>query len=207
MFERKDTYEIPEGMRELEEERWPGFGYRGSCELHPECYISPKSQIVGEVKLGYHAIVMHGAVLRADSAPIVIGAESNVQENCVLHEGRGFPLTIGEHSTVGHGAVLHGCTVGDNALVGMGAVVLDGAKVGNNALVAAGALVPMGMEVPEGYMAVGVPAKLRGPMTPEDIAKNITSYSEVNLIEAKSMLAEGLLVHPNEDVLREIGAL
>lgn len=207
MFARKDTYEIPEGYRAYQESRWPGRKYRGSTDLDPECYISPNCQIIGEVKIGYHAIVMEGAIVRADGDRIEIGAESNVQENCILHEPNGMPLIIGEHSTIGHGAILHGCTIGDNAMVGMGAVVLDGARIGNNALVGAGALVTMGMEVPDYYMAVGVPARLRGPMTPEKVLQNITSYTEVNLIEAESLYKEGLLQHPSEELLRKIGAL
>jgi len=207
MFTRKDTYTIPEGYREEFEATYPCVGYRDNIEADPTCYLSPDCRIMGKVKIGYHAVVLAGAQIRSDSDEIVIGAESNIQENCVLHESNGFPLIIGEHSTIGHGAVIHGCIIGDNALVGMGATVLDGAKIGNNALVGAGAVVPQGMEVPDYYMAVGVPAKLRGPMTPERVLVNITSFAEANLVEAKNMLAAGLLEHPNEDILRHIGAI
>lgn len=208
MFQRKDTYTIPEGYRE----QTAAFcaknkPYRNRVKADPECYISENCQIIGDVTLGYHSIVMEGCVLRADSDCIVIGAESNVQENCILHESRGLPLIVGEHSTVGHGAILHGCTVGDNALIGMGAIVMDGARIGNNAVVGAGAVVTEGMEVPDFYMAIGVPAKLRGPMTLEKANDIILPFAEVNLQEAEAMLAEGLLQHPSPELMRKIGAI
>lgn len=204
MFTRKDTYTIPDGYREDFVAKYPCVGYADNIDADPTCYISPDCRILGKVKLGYHAVVLAGAQIRSDSDVIEIGAESNVQENCVLHESEGFPLIIGEHSTIGHGAIVHGAIIGDNALVGMGAVVLDGAKIGNNALVGAGAVVPMGMEVPDYYMAVGVPAKLRGPMTPDKVITNITSFAEANLVEAENMLAVGLVEHPNEDLLKKV---
>jgi carbonic anhydrase/acetyltransferase-like protein (isoleucine patch superfamily) len=207
MFTRKDTYTIPEGYRERFESKYPCVGYKNNIEVDPECYLSPDCRITGKVKLGYHAVVMAGAQIRSDSDVIEIGAESNIQENCVLHESSGFPLIIGEHSTIGHGAVIHGCIIGDNALVGMGATVLDGARIGNNALVGAGAVIPQGMEVPDHYMAVGVPAKLRGPMDPDRVLRNITSFAEANLVEARNMLEAGLMEHPNDDLLRKIGAI
>lgn len=207
MFQRKDTYTIPEGAREEAHAQWSSKGYHGFLDAHPESYISPDCQIVGNVKLEYRAIVMRGAVLRADSDRIEIGAESNVQENCVLHESRGYPLVIGEHTTIGHGAILHGCQVGDNSMVGMGAVLLDGAKVGNNAVVAAGALLLEGQEVPDFHMALGVPAKVRGPFPEEKILGIVTSFTEVNLVEAEHMLEAGILEHPSEELFRKIDAL
>lgn len=207
MFERRNTYTIPAGYREEITSWWKHNQYRGLLKADPECYISEHCQIVGDVTLGYHSIVMEGAVLRADSDRIVIGAESNVQENCVLHESNGHPLIIGEHTTVGHGAVLHGCTIGDNALIGMRATIMDGARVGNNAVVGACALLTEGMEVPDYHMAIGVPAKLRGPLTPERANTIILRFCEVNLLEAEAMLAEGLLHHPSPELFRKIGAL
>jgi carbonic anhydrase/acetyltransferase-like protein (isoleucine patch superfamily) len=207
MFTRKGSYVIPEGYREELQATWPCMGYRGHLQADPTSYISPECRIYGAVELGHHAIVMAGAQLRGDSDRIVIGAESNVQENCIIHEGSGMPTIVGEHSTIGHGAILHGCTIGDNALVGMGAVVLDGAHVGNNALVGAGALVTSGMVIPDGCIAMGVPAKVRGELSPERIVELITSFAEVNLIEAENMFAEGLLEHPSEELLHTIGAL
>jgi carbonic anhydrase/acetyltransferase-like protein (isoleucine patch superfamily) len=158
LFQRKDTYTIPEGYREEFVQNWKCLGYRGKIDAHPECYLSPDCRISGAVSLGYHAAVYAGSQLRADSDRIEIGAESNVQENCIIHESNGLPVIIGEHSSIGHGAILHGCTIGDNALVGMGAIVMDGARVGNNAVVAAGAVVVE--DVPENAVVAGVPARI-----------------------------------------------
>ena len=206
MFTRKDTYDLPDEFRTWYETEYPCVGYADNIEADPTCYLSPDCRISGKVKLGYRAVVMAGAIIRSDSDIIEIGAESNIQENCVLHESVGYPLIIGEHSTIGHGAVIHGCIVGDNALVGMGATVLDGAKIGNNALVGAGAVVPQNMEVPDFYMAVGVPARLRGPMNSEQVLKNITAFAEANLIEAENMCDSGMMEHPNDELLRKICA-
>ena len=152
MFTRKDTYTIPEGYRDEIASRMRCLGYRGNIEADPESYISPDCRILGRVTIGYHACVMSGAQLRADSDQIIIGAESNVQENCVLHESNGYTLAIGEHSTIGHGAILHGCTIGDNVLVGMGAIIMDGARIGQNAVVAAGAVVAAAVAVAAGVV-------------------------------------------------------
>ena len=207
MFTRKDTYTIPDGLREYTERRFPSLGYRNLLEADPESYISPVCQIYGKVKLGYHASVMAGAQLRGDTDYIEIGAESNVQENCVIHVSEGNPTIVGEHSTVGHGAILHGCRIGDNALVGMGAIVLDGVVVEDNALVAAGALVTKGTVVPSGYMAIGMPARIKGPMSEEQLTNNVTSFAEANVVESLNMFNEGLLEHPSEELFRKIGSI
>lgn len=159
------------------------------------------------MRIGYHAVVMHGACLRGDCDYIEIGAETNVQENCVLHESEGQPIIIGEHTTLGHGCVIHACEIGDNSLIGMNAVVLNGAKIGNNCVVGAGCIVPEGMVVPDYHMVVGVPGKIKRELTQEEVVNIIESLSEGNLTEATRMYAEGLVFHPNEDLLRKIGAL
>ena len=110
--------------------------------------------LVGEVTLGEESSVWYNAVVRADNAPIVIGARSNIQDCCVLHVDEGHPIQIGDGVTVGHGAILHGCTIGDNSLIGMGAVVLNGAQIGKNCIIGASALVTQGMQVPDGSMPV-----------------------------------------------------
>ena len=207
MFERKTTYTIPEGYREHIEKTAPTIKYRGSTSIHPEAYISDTCWIVGDVRIGYHAVVMHGACLRGDCDYIEIGAETNVQENCVLHESEGQPIIIGEHTTLGHGCVIHACEIGDNSLIGMNAVVLNGAKIGNNCVVGAGCIVPEGMVVPDYHMVVGVPGKIERELTQEEVVNIIESLSEGNLTEATRMYAEGLVFHPNEDLLRKIGAL
>ena len=124
-----------------------------------EWWIAPDAQIIGKVRIGADVGVWFGAVLRGDNELIDVGAGSNIQEHCVLHTDMGFPLTIGENCTIGHRATLHGCVIGDNSLIGMGATVLNGARIGNNCLVGAGALVTEGKAFPDGSLIVGSPAK------------------------------------------------
>ncbi|MFC3322928.1 gamma carbonic anhydrase family protein [Mesorhizobium sp. M7A.F.Ca.MR.148.00.0.0] len=122
-------------------------------------WIAPDATLIGDVRVGRNAGFWFGTVIRGDNEPIVIGADTNVQEHTVMHTDPGFPLTIGEGCTIGHRALLHGCTIGDNSLIGMGAIVLNGAKIGRNSLVGAGALVTEGKEFPDNSLIVGSPAK------------------------------------------------
>jgi carbonic anhydrase/acetyltransferase-like protein (isoleucine patch superfamily) len=131
-------------------------------DLDPSAWIAPGAIVVGRVRLGPDASIWYGSVLRGDLEPIAIGRATNVQDLTVIHVDRGFPVTLGERVTVGHRAILHGCTVGDGALVGMGAILLSGCRIGAGALVAAGAVVREGFEVPPGAIAAGVPATVRG---------------------------------------------
>ncbi|MDQ1040248.1 carbonic anhydrase/acetyltransferase-like protein (isoleucine patch superfamily) [Streptomyces sp. V3I8] len=144
-----------------------GFGGKDP-QVDPAAFVSPTSVVIGEVTLGRGASVWYGAVLRADAGPIVVGADSNVQDNCTLHVDPGFPVTVGERVSVGHNAVLHGATVEDDCLIGMGATVLNGAVIGAGSLVAAQALVPQGMRVPPGSLVAGVPAKVKRELTQEE---------------------------------------
>ncbi|MFG2362123.1 gamma carbonic anhydrase family protein [Streptomyces mirabilis] len=137
-------------------------------QVDPEAFTAPTSVVIGDVTLHAGASVWYGAVLRADFGPIVIGADSNVQDNCTLHVDPGFPITVGERVSIGHNAVLHGATVEDDCLIGMGATVLNGAVIGAGSLVAAQALVPQGMQVPPGSLVAGVPAKVKRPLTEEE---------------------------------------
>jgi carbonic anhydrase/acetyltransferase-like protein (isoleucine patch superfamily) len=123
-------------------------------------WIAPDAVLIGRVRLGRGASVWFGAVIRGDNELIEIGAGTNVQEHTVMHTDPGFPLTLGSGCTIGHRAMLHGCTIGENSLVGMGAIILNGAKIGANSLVGAGALVTEGKEFPERSLIVGTPAKL-----------------------------------------------
>jgi carbonic anhydrase/acetyltransferase-like protein (isoleucine patch superfamily) len=123
-------------------------------------FVAPNAVLVGDVVLGPEVGVWFGVVARGDNERIAIGARSNVQENCVLHTDMGFPLTIGENCTIGHSAILHGCTIGDNSLIGMGATVLNGAKIGKNCLIGANALVTEGKEIPDNSLVVGAPGKV-----------------------------------------------
>lgn len=122
-------------------------------------WIAPDAVLVGRVRIGRNAGIWFGAVIRGDNEPTEIGADSNVQEHTVMHTDPGFPLTIGRGCTIGHRAMLHGCTIGDDSLVGMGAIILNGAKIASNCLVGAGALVTEGKEFPERSLIVGSPAK------------------------------------------------
>ncbi len=138
--------------------------------IHPDALILEHVVIAGDVEIGPESSVWYHAAIRGDVGPVRIGARSNIQDGCVLHESSGrTPLVIGNECTVGHGAILHGCRLKDRCLIGMGATVLDEAVVGENAMVGAGALVPEGMVIPDGHLAIGVPAKVRRPLTEDEI--------------------------------------
>lgn len=130
-------------------------------------WVADSAQVIGRVELHEGASVWFGAVLRGDNEWITIGRGSNVQDGTVMHTDMGYPLTIGEHVTIGHQAMLHGCTIGDGSLIGIQAVVLNNAKIGRNCLVGAGALVTEGKEFPDGSLIMGAPAKVVGQLTPE----------------------------------------
>ena len=132
----------------------------GSTQSNDKCWIADDADIIGKVIMEKDTSVWFGAVLRGDNEPITIGAGSNLQEMVMCHTDPGFPLTVGKDCTIGHKALLHGCTIGDNTLIGMGAMVMNGAKVGNNCLVGAGALIPEGKEIPDGSLVIGVPGKV-----------------------------------------------
>ena len=131
--------------------------------------ICPGAQVIGDVELGENVSIWHGAVVRGDTDSITIGDNSNVQDNCVVHCTKGFPVVMGENVSVGHGEVVHGCKLDDNVLIGMNATVLNGAKIGKNSIVGAGAVVSEGKEFPENSLILGVPAKLIKETTPEQI--------------------------------------
>ena len=141
-------------------------------QIHPSAFIAPSATVMGDVTVGADSSVFFCAVARSEFVPIVIGQRTNIQDNCVLHADPGLPMTIGDGVTVGHGAILHSCTVGDNSLIGMGAIVLNGAAIGQNCIVAAGALVPQGMVVPDGSLVMGSPAKVRRSVTDQEIEGN-----------------------------------
>jgi carbonic anhydrase/acetyltransferase-like protein (isoleucine patch superfamily) len=143
--------------------------------LGPGAWVADSAQVIGRVALGPQASVWYGAVLRGDNEWLTLGARSNVQEGCVLHSDPGFALTLGEGVTVGHQAMLHGCTVGDGSLIGIQSVVLNGARIGRQCLVGAGSLVTEGAEFPDGMLILGRPAKAVRPLTPEQIARLATS--------------------------------
>lgn len=133
-------------------------------------WVADSAQVMGNVVLGDDSSVWFGAVLRGDTETITVGPGSNVQDGSVMHADVGFPLTLGANVTVGHLVMLHGCTIGDESLIGIGATVLNGAKIGRNCLVGAGSLVTEGKEFPDGSMIMGSPARVVKTLTPEQIA-------------------------------------
>lgn len=138
-------------------------------DMADSAWVADSAQVMGRVRLGQDCSVWFGAVVRGDSESISIGDGSNIQDASVLHADLGKPLVIGRNVTVGHQVMLHGCTVGDESLIGIGAVVLNGARIGRNCLVGAGALVTEGKEFPDGSMIIGSPAKAVRALTPEQI--------------------------------------
>ena len=127
-----------------------------------EHWVAPNATLIGKVIVKRGASIWWNAVLRGDEEPITVGEESNVQDGCVCHTDPGFPLTIGAGVTVGHLAMLHGCTIGDGSLIGIGAIVLNGARIGRNCLIGAKALITEGKEIPDGSMVLGAPGKIVG---------------------------------------------
>lgn len=123
-------------------------------------WVAPGAHVIGKVVLGEAVSIWFGCTLRGDNEALVIGAGSNIQENCVLHTDMGYPLTIGENCTIGHKAMLHGCTIGDGSLIGMGATILNGAVIGRGCLIGAGALVTEGKVIPDGALVMGAPGKV-----------------------------------------------
>lgn len=144
-------------------------------------WVAPTATLVGAVELADGASVWYGAVLRGDNEPIVIGRDSNVQDNAVFHTDDGIPVSLGVGVSVGHGAIVHGATVGDHVLVGMGAVLMNRSVIGDESLIAAGALVSEGMQVPPRSLVVGVPAKVLRTLSDDEVARlhlNAEVYTE-----------------------------
>ncbi|MBM9461666.1 gamma carbonic anhydrase family protein [Nocardioides sp. zg-536] len=134
-------------------------------------WVAPSATLIGSVQLAEGASVFYGAVLRADNEPITVGAGSNVQDNCVFHTDKGKPITLGEGVSVGHGAIIHGATVGDHVLVGMGATIMNDAVIGDEVLIAAGALITEGMQVPPRSLVAGVPGKVRRELSDAEVER------------------------------------
>ena len=131
-------------------------------------WIAPNASVIGEVNLERDASIWFNAILRADNEPITIGEGSNVQDGAIIHTDPGFACNIGKKVTVGHMAMLHGCSIGDGSLIGIGSVVLNGAKIGKNCIIGSKALVTEGMDVPDGSMVLGIPGKIKKILTEEE---------------------------------------
>lgn len=147
---------------------------RGHAMAHvaESAWVAPNATVTGDVSIGAEASVWYGAVIRGDMAPITIGPGTNVQDNAVIHVGPGHPVRLGNGVTVGHAAIVHGCSVGDNSLIGMGAIVLDGARIGRDCIIGAGALVTQSTVVPDGTVWFGSPARQHRNMSDADVEAN-----------------------------------
>ena len=148
-------------------------------EIDPEAFVADGATVAGDVRLEAGVSIWFGCVLRSERSHIRIGRDTNIQDLTVVHTDEGRPTIVGERVTVGHRAILHGCDIEDDALIGMGAIILNGARVGAGALVAAGAVVREGMEVPAGSLAVGIPAKVLDRPVPEVPRPNVANYLEL----------------------------
>jgi carbonic anhydrase/acetyltransferase-like protein (isoleucine patch superfamily) len=145
---------------------------RRSPQIHPEAWVAPGASVIGQVTLATRASVWYGATLRAEAEPIHIGAGTNIQDGATVHVDSEYPVHVGASVSVGHNAVLHGCEVADNVLIGMGAIVMNGAVIGAGSLIAAGALVPQGMAVPPRSLVTGVPGRVRRELSDAEVAGN-----------------------------------
>ena len=140
-------------------------------DVHASVFVAPGAMIIGDVTIGQESSIWFNSVLRGDLEPIRIGCRTNVQDGSVIHTDKAFPCMIGDDITIGHGAILHGCTIGNEALIGMGAILLTGAVIGERAIVAAGALIREGQDIPPGSLAVGVPAKVLREVTESELER------------------------------------
>jgi carbonic anhydrase/acetyltransferase-like protein (isoleucine patch superfamily) len=145
-------------------------GHRVSVPASGRFWVAETAVLVGRIVIEEDASVWFGTVARGDNEPIVIGARANVQDGCVLHTDPGFPLSIGPEATIGHRVILHGCTIGKGALIGMGAIVLNGAEIGEECLIGAGALIPEGKKIPPRSVVVGAPGRVAREVTEKDLA-------------------------------------
>ena len=151
--------------------------------VDPTAWLAPNATLIGAVTIGPRSGVYFGAVVRADKSPITVGAGTNLQDGVVVHADPDFPATIGSGVSVGHAAVLHGCTIEDDCLIGMGAIVLNGAVVGSGSMVAAGAVVLEGARIPPGSLVAGVPGKVRRELTAAErdgVVQNATGYVDLS---------------------------
>ncbi|MFJ5760461.1 gamma carbonic anhydrase family protein [Neobacillus sp. NPDC093182] len=179
------------------------YKYKGICpDVHSSSYIAPGAQLIGNIELKEDTSVWFNAVLRGDNEKITIGKGSNIQDGAIVHVDPGYPVHVGEYVTIGHNVVLHGCTVKDEALIGMGATILNGAVIGEGALVAAGALVPEGKMIAPGVLVAGVPAKVIRALTQEQTERskqgalqyvqNGANFRDENIVELENTLNHNL---------------
>ena len=162
----------------------------GQPVVNDDCWVAPCSTLIGKVTLKQDANIWFGAVLRGDNEEICIGEGSNVQDLTMMHTDMGFPLTVGRNCTIGHKAIVHGCTIGDNSLIGMGATVMNGAVIGKNCLVGAGALIAEGKTIPDGTLVLGAPGKVVRQLE-ETVFKELTAAAH-HYVENSRRFRSGL---------------
>lgn len=146
--------------------------------IDPSVFVAKGAVVLGNVTIAKDCSIWYNAAIRCTEAPITIGEGSNVQDNAVIHVAPDHPVTIGSYVTIGHGAIVHGCTIEDNALIGMGAIILNGAKIGKNCIIAAGALIPQNKVIPDNSLVMGSPGKIVRQVTEEEIQKNTENAKE-----------------------------
>jgi carbonic anhydrase/acetyltransferase-like protein (isoleucine patch superfamily) len=161
-----------------------------SDQIHPTVFLAQGAVVVGDVTLAEETSVWFNATLRGDTTPITVGPRTNIQEGCILHADPGFPAILGAGVTVGHRAIIHGAKIGDNTLVGMGAILLNGVVVGENCVIGAGALLTQGKEFPPGSLILGAPAKVVREVTPEEIEQNRTA-ARTYVRRSRAFMASG----------------
>ena len=154
-------------------------------KLGEKTFVAQSSDVIGNVTIGDDCGIWFGSVIRGDENSIKIGNETNIQDNAVLHIDKEYSIEIGDGVTIGHGAIIHGCKIEENCLIGMGSIVLNGAKIGKNTIIAAGALVSQNKEIPEGVLVVGVPGKILRKLTDEEIES--IKKSRENYVELKNL--------------------
>ena len=163
-----------------------------NIKISEDALIAKQSVIVGDVTVGRDSCVLYYAVIRGDEAPVTIGDETNIQENCTIHVSHNKPVHIGNNVTVGHNAVIHGCIIGDRTLIGMGAVILDGAKIGSDCIIGAGSLVTKNTVIPDGSLVMGSPAKIKRNLIWEEKLGNLENSKEYVRV-SKQMKEKGVL--------------
>jgi carbonic anhydrase/acetyltransferase-like protein (isoleucine patch superfamily) len=144
-------------------------------KISDNAFIAPNATVIGDVAIGDNSSIWYGTVLRGDTTSIAVGDNTNIQDNSVVHPDNVIPVVIGSNVTIGHGAIIHACTIEDNVLVGMGSIILDGALVGRDSIIGAGSLIPPGKTVPSGTLVMGSPFKVVRQLTPDEIESIRTS--------------------------------
>lgn len=164
--------------------------------IQKSVFIAPGAAVLGDVTIGENSSVWYNATVRGDRGFIQIGTGTNVQDNAVIHTGTGFPVTIGDRVTIGHGAIVHGCTVGDNTLIGMGAILMNGCTIGRNCIIGAGALVTQKVEIPDNSLVLGNPGKVKRQVTEDEVRANLAN-AEAYVREGQSSISSNSQLSKN----------